>query len=160
MSRQLIPRSFPRVEQCLRQSRVLALEFAPMSSITPAERITFILTRGVVALALVGAGVFCIAKGIGFWAVPRAEASQLGLDVLGLHLTAGGLGGVIFAAGIAICFFAYKTAPRGLESHDSSYPDGSGPKRGAGVGGGGLAGSTPPRFTETSTRLYAERPPG
>ena len=88
--------------------------------ITPAERITFIVTRGVVALALVGAGMFCISKGIGFWAVPREEASQLGLDVLGLHLNAGGLGGVIFGAGIAICFFAYKTAPKGLAGRERS----------------------------------------
>jgi hypothetical protein len=107
--------------------------------ITPAERITFILTRGVVALALVGAGMFCISKGISFWAVPREEASQLGLDVLGLHLNAGGLGGVIFGAGIAICFLAYKTSPRSLESTGREIrPSGYG-----GIGGGGiLSGAT------------------
>jgi hypothetical protein len=125
--------------------------------VTPAERITFIVTRGVVALALVGAGMFCISKGITFWSMPRQDASQLGLDVLGLHLTAGGLGGVIFGAGIAICFFAYKTAPKGLESTDkqtinpplivtptgaptstSDSQEDAKPRGGRGGGGGGI----------------------
>jgi hypothetical protein len=124
--------------------------------ITPAERITFILTRGVIALALVGAGMFCISRGISFWAVPREEASQIGLDVLGLHLNAGGLGGVIFGAGIAICFLAYKTSPRSLESTGRGIlPSGSG-----GIGRGGyLSGATILKEYEFSDKALRDPDP-
>jgi hypothetical protein len=74
----------------------------------------------VVALSLVGTGAFCIGKGIAFWVLPRQEASSLGVDLLGLHINAAGLGGVVFAAGIAICFIAYKAAPRRLEEAGES----------------------------------------
>jgi hypothetical protein len=111
------------------------------------ERITFIVTRGVIALALVGAGMFCIAKGIGFWAIPRAESSQLGVELGPFHLTGGGLGGVIFGAGIAICYIAYKSAPKGLESSTTrevrGTPSGNSGPPPSGGGPGALSATAP-----------------
>ncbi len=123
--------------------------------ITPAERITFIIARTVVALALVAAGVFCIYRGINFWSIPRQDASQLGLDVLGFHLSAGGLGGVIFGAGIAMCFFAYKTAPKGIEqTHKTDRSDP--PSNRTGGGGSDVIGRV---IRETTDKTYLAKFP-
>jgi len=66
-------------------------------------------------------------------------------------LTAGGLGGVLFGAGIAICFFAYKAAPR-IDSTDRPSPP---PGRRAGSGGGGP--ETDRIQREYTDKLYLQR---
>ena len=38
---------------------------------TAAERITFLVVRGIVALAIVGVGFYCIGQGIHFFSLPR-----------------------------------------------------------------------------------------
>lgn len=79
---------------------------------TTAENVTFMVVRGTVALAIVGLGFYCIAQGIHFFVLPQVEASQLHMHVLGLDLTASGLGAVIFGTGIALCFIGQRTVPR------------------------------------------------
>jgi hypothetical protein len=86
-----------------------------MSSST-AENIVFMVIRGVVSLAIVGVSVYCISQGIHFFILPHAEAEAIQVEVLGLHISASGLGAVIFGTGIALCFVALRTAPRRIES--------------------------------------------
>jgi len=76
------------------------------------ERIVFMLVRTAVALGLVALAGYCLVKGVEFFAIPHSEAEKIGVDVLGLRLDAGGLGSVIFGSGIAIAFFAGRTAPK------------------------------------------------
>lgn len=76
------------------------------------ERIAFLLIRGIVALALVAAGVYCVKLGVDFFALPRPEAEGMKLTLYGFDVSAGGLGSVVFTAGIVICFLAARTAPR------------------------------------------------
>jgi len=78
---------------------------------TTAENITFMIVRGIVALAIVGLGFYCIAQGIHFFALPRLEAEQIRIHLLGLEITANGLGAVIFGTGVALCFVGKRTAP-------------------------------------------------
>lgn len=93
-----------------------------MSS-SPAENIAFMVIRGVIALAIVGVAFYCIGQGIHFFMLPHAEAETIHLKLLGLDLTASGLGAVIFGTGVALCFVARYTAPRKFET-----------KRGGGTG--------------------------
>ena len=82
---------------------------------TSAENITFMLIRGVVALAIVGVGFFCLAKGLFFFAMPIQLAQNIQVHLLGLELSASGLGAVIFGSGIVLCYIATLAAPKRLE---------------------------------------------
>lgn len=79
------------------------------------KNITFMVIRGIVALAIVGVAFYCIGQGIHFFALPHNEAEAIQLHVLGLNISAGGLGAVIFGTGVALCFVAYRTTPRKLQ---------------------------------------------
>lgn len=82
---------------------------------TGAENIAFIVVRGVVALAIVGVAFYCIAQGIHFFALPKVEAEQIHIHVIGLDVTASGLGAVIFGTGLALCFVGMRAAPRSIK---------------------------------------------
>ncbi len=92
---------------------------------TSAENITFILVRGVIALAIVGVGFFCISQGIHYFALPRLEAEQIHLSFVGLELSANGLGAVIFGTGVALCFVGKRAAPARIEARRSTETVGS-----------------------------------
>lgn len=81
-----------------------------------AENVTFMVVRGIIALAIVGLAFYCIAKGIYFFSLPRAEAEQIHIKFVGLDITASGLGAVIFGTGIALCFVGKETAPKRIET--------------------------------------------
>jgi hypothetical protein len=83
---------------------------------TTAEKITFMIVRGTVALAIVGVGFYCIAQGIHFFALPRVEAEQIRISLVGLDISASGLGAVIFGTGLGLCFVAKRTAPNRIEA--------------------------------------------
>lgn len=83
---------------------------------TAVENITFIVVRGIVALAIVGVGFYCIGQGIHFLALPRVEADQIHIHFFGLDITATGLGAVIFGTGLALCFVGKRTAPTRIET--------------------------------------------
>jgi hypothetical protein len=83
---------------------------------TTAENITFIVVRGIVALAIIGLGFYCIGQGIQFFELPRVEAQQIHIHFVGLDITANGLGAVIFGTGVALCFVGQRTAPRRFEA--------------------------------------------
>lgn len=81
-----------------------------------AENIAFMVIRGIVALAIIGVAFYCIGQGIHFFILPHSDAEAIQLHVLGLNITASGLGAVIFGAGIALCFIGLRAAPRKLYS--------------------------------------------
>jgi hypothetical protein len=81
-----------------------------------AENIVFMIIRGVVALAIVGVAFYCIGQGIHFFMLPRQEAEAIQVSILGMRLSASGMGSVIFGTGIALCFVALRTTPRRLEA--------------------------------------------
>jgi len=74
------------------------------------ENITFMVIRGVIALAIVGLGFYCVAQGIHFFALPRVEAEQIRIQFIGLDITASGLGAVFFAVGLAVCYLGQRAA--------------------------------------------------
>ncbi len=111
---------------------------------TTAENIAFIIVRGIVALAIVGLGFYCIAQGIHFFALPRSEAEQIHIHFVGLDITASGLGAVIFATGLGLCFVGKRAAPKSIQSAGTSDT----------VAAPGTAPSQPPApapYTDTST---------
>jgi len=69
-----------------------------------AENITFMVVRGVIALAIVGLGFYCVAQGIHFFAVPRVEVEQIRL------------GALFFVVGLAVCYLALRTASMRIET--------------------------------------------
>ena len=75
------------------------------------ENITFMVIRGIIALAIVGLGFYCIAQGIHFLTLPLSEAEQIRIHFFGLDITASGLGAFIFAVGLALCYVGKRTAP-------------------------------------------------
>ena len=81
-----------------------------------AEKITFMIIRGFIALAIVGLGFYCVAQGIHFFALPRIEAEQIRIHFIGLDITASELGAVIFAVGLAVCYVGQRTAPMRIET--------------------------------------------
>src|SRR5215469_11914628 len=81
-----------------------------------AENITFMTIRGLIALAIVGLGFYCVAQGIHFFALPQVEAEQIRIHFIGLNITASGLGALIFAVGLALCYVGHRTAPRRIET--------------------------------------------
>ena len=81
-----------------------------------AENITFMVIRGAIALAIVGLGFYCVAQGIHFFALPRVEAEQIRIHFIGLDITASGLGALIFAVGLAVCYVGQRTAPLRIET--------------------------------------------
>jgi 7-keto-8-aminopelargonate synthetase-like enzyme len=81
-----------------------------------AENITFMVIRGAIALAIVGLGFYCVAQGIHFFALPRVEAEQIRIHLIGLDITAGELGALIFAAGLAVCYVGQRTARMRIET--------------------------------------------
>src|SRR5260370_31804486 len=83
---------------------------------TSAENITFMVTRSIVALAIVGLGFYCVAQGIHFWILPRAEAEQIRIHFFGLDISASGLGAVIFGVGVALAYVGKLTAPQRIET--------------------------------------------
>ena len=44
---------------------------------TTVENIAFIVIRGIIALAIIGVGFYCISQGIHYFALPRIEAEQI-----------------------------------------------------------------------------------
>lgn len=84
-------------------------------STSAVENITFMVIRGIVALAIVGLGFYCIAQGIHFFALPRVEAEQIRIHLIGLDISASGLGAVIFGVGLALCYLGKRTAPARIE---------------------------------------------
>jgi len=87
---------------------------------TTAENITFIIVRGVIALAMVGLGFYCLAQGIHFFMLPRAEAQQIHIHFVGLDITANGLGAVIFGTGLGFCYVGKRTAPTRIQTTSTS----------------------------------------
>lgn len=83
---------------------------------TSAENVTFMVIRGAVALAIVGLGFYCIGQGIHFFRLPHAEAEQIHIHLLGLDITANGLGAVVFGTGLALCFVGKQTAPKRVQA--------------------------------------------
>jgi len=81
-----------------------------------AENITFMVIRGIIALAIVGLGFYCVAQGIHFFALPRGEADQIRIHFIGLDITASGLGAIIFAVGLAVCYVGQRTIPMRTET--------------------------------------------
>lgn len=79
---------------------------------TTTEAMTFIIIRGIVSLAIIGVAFYCIAQGIHFFSLPRPEAEQIRVHLLGLEITASGLGAVIFGTGLALCFVGWRAAPK------------------------------------------------
>jgi len=90
------------------------------SMTTPAENIAFIIVRGIVALSIVGVGFFCIGQGIHYFGLPRVEAEQIRVSLLGLEITASGLGAVIFGTGVALSYLGKRAAPNRFETHRST----------------------------------------
>jgi len=81
-----------------------------------AENITFMTIRGLIALAIVGLGFYCVAQGIHFFALPQVEAEQIRIHFIGLDITASALGAVIFVVGLALCYIGQRTAPMRTET--------------------------------------------
>jgi hypothetical protein len=73
-------------------------------NISTAENITFMVIRGVIALAIEGLGFYCVAQGIHFFALPRVEAEQIRL------------GALILAVGLAVCYVGQRTASMRIET--------------------------------------------
>ena len=86
-----------------------------MSS-SAAENIVFLIVRGIVALAIIGVAFYCIDQGIHYFMLPQSEAEAIQIHILGLNISATGLGAVIFGAGVAFCFVGLRAAPRRFES--------------------------------------------
>jgi hypothetical protein len=96
-------------------------------SYSPAENIVFMVIRGLVALAIVGVAFYCIGQGIHFFTLPHSEAEAIEVHVLGLNMSATGLGAVIFGTGIALCFVGLRAAPKKFETRrtlDGGLPPG------------------------------------
>lgn len=91
-------------------------------STSAAENITFMVVRGVIALAIVAVGFYCVAQGIHFFSLPRAEAEAIHIHFIALDITANGLGAVIFAVGLAICYLGKRTAPARIETMSTETP--------------------------------------
>jgi hypothetical protein len=91
------------------------------------ERLFFMGIRGLVAIGLVVLAGYCIVTGVGFFSVPHTQAEQIGVDVLGMHLNAGGLGSVIFGSGIVIAFFAGRTAPKAVRTEFRGFDEAGNP---------------------------------
>ena len=87
---------------------------------TTAENITFMIVRGIIALAIVGVGFYCIGQGIHFFVLPRPEAQLIRIHLLGLDIDARGLGAVIFGTGLALCYVAARTAPRSIKTRTTT----------------------------------------
>jgi hypothetical protein len=58
--------------------------------------------------------------GIHFFELPRAEAEQIHIHIVGLEITANGLGAIIFGTGIALCFVGKQSAPKSFEWNRTS----------------------------------------
>jgi hypothetical protein len=82
---------------------------------TTGENVAFLVVRGAVALAIVGLAFYCVGQGIRFLALPQFEAQQIHVHLVGMDITASGLGAIIFASGIALCFVGRQTAPKRIE---------------------------------------------
>ena len=78
-----------------------------MEQQTSAERMLIIKGRIAGGIAISGLSLFCLWKGVDYMFTPRVEANSVSMDVLGQHLSANGLGGVIFGIGAIIALFAY-----------------------------------------------------
>jgi hypothetical protein len=104
------------MDQQLRVSKPIIQQLLCSRNMSTAENITVMVIRGVIALAIVGLGFYCVAQGIHFFALPRVEAEQIRIHFIGLDITASGLGAVIFAAGLAICYLGQRTIRMRLET--------------------------------------------
>ena len=91
-------------------------------NISTAENITLMVIRGAIALAIVALGFYCVAQGIHFFALTRAEAEQIRVHFIGLDITASGLGALIFAVGLAVCYGGQRTASMRIERNASLDP--------------------------------------
>jgi len=79
-------------------------------NMSTAENITSMVIRGVIALAIVALGFYCVAQGIHFFALPRVEAEQIRLHFIGLDITASEMGAIFFAVGLAVCYLGQRAA--------------------------------------------------
>ena len=95
------------------------------------EHIVFMVIRGIVALAIIGLGFYCIGQGIHFFMLPHTEAEQIHLHLLGLDLSASGLGAIIFSTGVVLCWVGKNAAPIRIDAERGVYqyakPDDSTP---------------------------------
>lgn len=91
---------------------------------TTAENITFMIIRGLVALAIVGLAFYCIGKGIYFFLLPQTVAQTIQIHLLGLTISADGIGAVIFGTGVALAYVGKLTAPKRIETrrNDEQIP--------------------------------------
>jgi len=79
---------------------------------TTMENLAFIIVRGIMALAIIALGFYCITQGIHFFELSRSEAEQIHIHLIGLDITASGMGAIIFGTGIALCFVGKQTGPK------------------------------------------------
>jgi carbon storage regulator len=91
--------------------------------LTPAERIIFMICRTAIALAISGLAFYGIQQGIHYLTLPSQSPEQFQASLLGMRVTASGLGAVIFASGIAFGFLAVRAGPRRITAERTSTPD-------------------------------------
>ena len=75
-------------------TKSLISQLMSSENMSTAENITLMVIRGVIALAIVGLGFYCVAQGIHFFALPRVEAEQIRIHFIGLDITASEMGAV------------------------------------------------------------------
>lgn len=68
-------------------------------STSAAENITFMVVRGVIALAIVAVGFHCVAQGIHFFSLPRAEGEAIHINFIRFRHYCEWIGGSHFCCG-------------------------------------------------------------
>jgi carbon storage regulator len=90
--------------------------------ITPAEKITFMICRTAIALAISGLAFYGICQGIHYLTLPHQSPEQFQASLLGMRITASGLGAVIFGSGVVFGFLTVRAAPRRITAERRSTP--------------------------------------
>ena len=90
--------------------------------ITAAEKITFMICRTAIALAISGLAFYGIRQGIHYLTLPNQSPEQFQAGLLGMRITASGLGAVIFGSGVVFGFLTVRAAPRRITAERRSTP--------------------------------------
>jgi len=101
---------------------VLAIEDVGWNMLTPAERITFMICRTAIALAISGLAFYGICQGIHYLTLANQSPEQFQASLLGMRITASGLGAVIFGSGVVFGFLTVRAAPRRITAERGSTP--------------------------------------